>query len=207
MATRGAGRLVLLAFLAGCGAAEPIWAPEFEVRRARYVETGPATVTLYTVINNETGKGGHSAVMVSGRERVIWDPAGTWWNPLAPERNDLHYGITPRMEEIYVDYHARISWRVVIQEVQVTRATADGLIEAFQANGAVPKARCSSSTSKVLARFPEFEGLRRTMSPLRLMDQFDLLPGVEKSVVYDDDDDNNQPLLRQQIAAGESGTR
>lgn len=200
-----AAAMVLLA-LVGCGTtAEPIWAPEAEVQRAVYRHTGPSSVTLYTVINNRSGEGGHTAVMVNGSQRIMWDPAGTWWNPGSPERNDVHYGITPRMEEIYVDYHARVTWRVVIQEVPVTRETADGLIAAFQANGAVPKAQCANVTTAILSRFPEFAGVGRTWYPKRVMEDFDRLPGVTKSVVYDDDDDNNQPLLRQQIAAGQSG--
>lgn len=197
--------LVLLA-LAGCGlTAEQVWAPDAEVQRAAYSHAGPPAVTLYTVISNRDNQGGHTAVMVNGAQRIMWDPAGTWWNPLAPERNDVHYGLSGRMEEIYVDYHARESWRVVIQEVPVSRATADGLIAAFEANGPVPKAQCATVTSRILRQFPEFAGLRRTWGPKRIMEDFDALPGVTKAVVYDDDDDNNQPLLRQQIAAGQSG--
>jgi len=194
--------------LAGCATtAESVWAPEAEVQRAAYHDPAPPSVTLYTVINNRSGEGGHTAVMVNGHQRIIWDPAGTWWNPLAPERNDVHYGITPRMEEIYVDYHARVTWRVVIQEVPVSRSTAEGLITAFEANGPAGKATCALVTSRILQRFPEFAGVSTTWSPKRLMADFDALPGMAKAVVYDDDDDNNQPLLRQQIAVGESGLR
>lgn len=198
--------LFALLALAGCATtAEPVWAPEAEVQRRAYVHEGPAAVTLYTVINNHTGESGHTAVMVNGYQRIMWDPAGTWWNPASPERNDVHYGISPRMEEIYVDYHARVSWRVVIQEVPVSRATANGLIAAFEGNGAAGKATCALVTSRILSGFPEFAHVRSTWSPKKLMGYFDAVPGMAKSVVYDDDDDNNQPLLRQQIAAGQSG--
>ncbi len=193
-----------LLVLAACGA-EPVWAPDEAVARAAYRHDGPASVTLYTVISNRDNHGGHTAVMVNGAQRIMWDPAGTWWNPASPERNDVHYGISGRMEEIYVDYHARESWRVVIQEVPVSRATADGLIAAFEANGAVPKALCASHTSRILRLFPELASVRQTLYPKQIMDDFDRLPGVGKAVVYDDDDDNNQPLLRQQIAAGQTG--
>lgn len=192
--------------LAGCGlTAEPVWAPDAEVQRAVYVHDAPASVTLYTVINNRSGESGHTAVMVNGAQRIMWDPAGTWWNPASPERNDVHYGISPRMEEIYIDYHARETWRVVVQEIPVSRATADGLIAAFEANGAVGKAQCARVTSRILGRFPEFAGTPVTWYPKRLMDHVDTLPGVTVSVVYDDDDDNNQPLLAQQVANGRAG--
>lgn len=198
----------ILLLVSACGGPEPIWAPHNEVQQALYKHDGPASVTLYTVINNKNNSGGHSALMINGTQRVIWDPAGTWWNPASPERNDVHYGITPRMEEIYVDYHARITWRVVIQDVQVSRATADQLIAAVQAYGAVPKAQCSASTTKILAANADFAPyISQTWYPKKLMEQFDAIPNMRKSVVYDDDDDNNQPLLREQIAAGQSGLR
>jgi hypothetical protein len=198
--------LLALLALAGCATtAESVWAPEAEVQRRAYVHEGPSAVTLYTVINNRSGESGHTAVMVNGSQRIMWDPAGTWWNPASPERNDVHYGITPRMEEIYVDYHARVTWRVVIQEVPVSRATANGLIAAFEANGAAGKATCAIVTSRALREFPEFAHVRPTWYPKKLMQDLDAVPGMTKSVVYDDDDDNNQPLLRQQIAAGQSG--
>jgi hypothetical protein len=198
--------LAVVALLGGCATgADDVWAPDAEVQRAAYVHDGPASVTLYTVINNRSGESGHTAVMVNGAQRIIWDPAGTWWNPASPERHDVHYGITPRMEEIYVDYHARVTWRVVVQEVPVSRATADGLIAAFEANGPVGKAQCAKVTSEIMRRFPEFAGAPVTWYPKRLMDYVDTLPGVSVSVVYDDDDDNNQPLLRQQVADGRAG--
>lgn len=196
--------LLLVVALAACGStAEPIWAPDEAVSSMAYVHPGPSQVTLYTVINNRSNEGGHTALMVNGSQRIIWDPAGTWWNPRSPERNDVHYGITPRMEEIYIDYHARTTWRVVVQEVEVTRAQADMLIAALQANGAVPKAQCAAVTSRILAGIPGFERAPQSWYPKRLMDYFDTLPGVTKTVVYDDDDDNNQPLLRRQVAAGQ----
>jgi hypothetical protein len=198
--------LIALLTLVGCATtAEPVWAPDAEVQRAVYVYDGPSSVTLYTVINNRTGESGHTAVMVNGYQRVMWDPAGTWWNPASPERNDVHYGISPRMEEIYVDYHARVTWRVVIQEVPVSRSTANGLIAAFEGNGAAGKATCALVTSRILQQYPEFASVHTTWYPKKLMEYFDALPGMTKSVVYDDDDDNNQPLLRQQIAAGQNG--
>jgi hypothetical protein len=186
--------------LSACGTAEPVWAPDHEVSRFAYVHDGPPSVTFYTVISNRSGEGGHSAVMVNGSQRVMWDPAGTWWNPAAPERNDLHYGITPRMEQVYIDYHARTTWRVVKQEIPVTRETADRLIASFAAYGAVPKAQCTASTTSVLRATPGFESTPSTWYPKRLMEHVAGMPGVRTEVFFDDDDDNNQPLLRRQVS-------
>ncbi len=197
--------LLGLALLGCASTAEPVWAPDHEVSRFAVAHEGPASIALITVINNRSGEGGHTALFIRGSQRVVWDPAGTWWNPHAPERNDLHYGMTDRMEEIYIDYHARVSWHVVIQEIEVSREVADALSRAAQDYGAVPKAQCAVSTGRILRTRPEFAGAPETWFPKRLMNWFDTLPGVTKSVVYDHDDDNNQPLLRQQIAAGGAG--
>ena len=66
--------LALLLPLAACGA-KSIIAPEAEVQRAIYRDDSPPSLTLYTMINNRNGEGGHSALMVNGSQRVLFDPA------------------------------------------------------------------------------------------------------------------------------------
>ncbi|PTX54904.1 hypothetical protein C8N43_3727 [Litoreibacter ponti] len=186
--------LGLVAMLAACGA-EPVWAPEEDVRAKTYVHGGPATLTLITVINNRSGAGGHSALLINGSQRVVWDPAGTWWSPNAPERNDLHYGMTDRMVDVYVDYHTRETYHTVLQEIEVPRAVADQAIREAAEYGAVPKAACSLSTGQILSRLPGFESVRSSYFPVRTMDAFAALPGVTTRKVYDDDPDDNSSKL------------
>ena len=116
--------LLVPALLAGCGA-EPVWAPDEAVTRAAYRDTeNPPSITLFTVLNNRSGEGAHSALMINASQRVIFDPAGTWWHRTAPERNDLHYGITPTMLKFYIDYHARETYHVDVQTGQEHRIAA-----------------------------------------------------------------------------------
>ncbi|MEZ5912645.1 MAG: hypothetical protein R3D84_10860 [Paracoccaceae bacterium] len=194
--------LGFLGFLSACGA-EQVWAPDEAVARARYTHPGPPAITLFTVISNSTGEGGHSALMVSGSQRVIFDPAGSWGHTYVPERNDVLFGITPLREEFYIDYHARTTYHVVIQTVEVSPAVAERALALVQAQGAAPKAFCANSVSTVLGQLPGFEHIRGTFFPKKIMDRFGQVPGVKTETVYDDDDDNNQPLLRvQQNTAG-----
>ncbi|MCV2883034.1 hypothetical protein [Actibacterium sp. XHP0104] len=181
-------------FLAAC-TAEKTWAPEEQVQAARYRHPGPAKLTLYTMLNNRTNAGGHSGLMISGSQRVMFDPAGTWWHRAAPERNDVHFGFTPVMEHFYVDYHARETYRVVVQELEVSPEVAEAALRLVQENGAVSKAMCSNATSGVLSRVPGLGPMRQTFAPRKLMDQFGALPGVKTHVIYDDDDDENGDLL------------
>ncbi len=182
--------------LAACGA-EPTWAPDEDIADKRYVHGGPASLTLITVINNRSGAGGHTGLLINADERVVWDPAGTWWSPNAPERNDLHYGMTNRMVDVYVDYHTRETYHTVTQEIQVSREVALMAKQLAANYGAVPKASCSQSTSNILRQLPGFQSIPSTLFPTKIQSAFAKLPGVKTQKYYDDDPDDNSGLLPQ----------
>ncbi|MDA3887276.1 MAG: hypothetical protein PF443_00455 [Allgaiera sp.] len=186
--------LLMLVSLSACGA-ESLWAPNAEVARFRYSAPGPRTLTLITVINNRSGEGGHSALMVNDTQRVMFDPAGTWTNPQAPERNDVHFGMTPAVLDNFLDYHTRITWHTVEQTVVVSPQIADEALKLVETNGAVPKAMCADNTSKILRQLPGFQSLPQTFFPVTLMDAFAKLPGVKTRVYYDTDPDVNTEKL------------
>lgn len=195
-------RLVCLAvvflplLLAACGGpAQSVWATDEAVARARYAHDGPSTVTLFTVQSTDTGFGAHAGLMISGAERVIFDPAGTFRLNAAPERNDLLYGITDRVLSVYIDYHARSTYDVQIQSVTVSPREADALIAAAAAFGAVPKAQCALSISKILRSQPRFAHVKSTYFPNALSEDFAALSGVETRVVTDVDSDDNHGVL------------
>lgn len=186
--------LALVTALAACGA-ESIYAPEEDVRTKAYSHAGPKTLTLYTVISNRSGAGGHTGLLINGSQRVVWDPAGTWWNPNSPERNDLHYGMTDRLVDVYVDYHTRETYHTVIQEISVPAEVAELALREAAAYGAVPKSACSYSTSQILSHLPGFESISTSYFPVKTMEAFAKLPGVKTRKVYDDDADDNSSKL------------
>ncbi len=186
--------LMMLAALAGC-AVDPKWASDAEVSRAVYVHDGPATITLFTVLNNRSGSGAHAGLLINGSQRVMFDPAGTWHHPYLPERNDVHYGMTDRMVAFYIDYHARVTYRVVEQTIEVTPEQAEIAMRRAQSYGAVPKAQCTRSVSWILRGVPGFENLPATWYPGKLMDAFADLPGVTTRVITDADADDNHGVL------------
>ncbi|RLL64682.1 hypothetical protein [Paenirhodobacter hankyongi] len=197
--------LILPLALAACGA-QPVWAPDDVVQKAAVHTGNPPSVTLFTVIGTHTGSGGHSALMIDGTQRVIFDPAGTWNHPWVPERNDVDYGITERMYKFYIDYHARETWFVREQRVPVTLAQADAMIRRAEANGAVNKMMCANDTSAVLRDIPGFESLPNTFSPLKLSKAFGKLPGVVTKDHYDNDPDDNSGVLMVQQEEIKHGT-
>lgn len=181
--------------LAACGGAEPKWAPDDAVARARYVHDGPPSVTLYTVLSTRNGSGAHAGLMVNGSERIMFDPAGTWQHPSLPERNDVHFGMTPKMVNYYIDYHARETYDVAEHTIVVTPEIAQLVMARAKAYGAVPKAQCTLAVSSILRGVPGFEHLPSTWYPKKLMQEFAKLPGVTSRTITDDSADQNHGVL------------
>lgn len=175
--------------LAAC-AAEPKWAPDDQVTRAFAPQVGPASLTLYTMLNVGSDNGAHSGLLINASQRVLWDPAGTFEADILPERNDVVYGATPYVEQLYASFHARETYYVVAQKIAVPQATAEQTLRAVQSYGAVRKAHCSRATSEILQGIPGFESLRRTYSPSNLSNDFAKLPGVETWEIRENDADD-----------------
>lgn len=104
--------------------AEPIWAPEEGLGASRYTHLGPTSVTLYTVLSTRNGSGSQAGLLTNGSQRAMFDPAGSWRHPRLPERNDVHFGVAPKMVGFYIDYHARETFNVVEQAVEVSPEVA-----------------------------------------------------------------------------------
>jgi hypothetical protein len=186
--------LVLPLVLAACGG-KPVWAPDEALARAAHATGQPPSITLVTVVNNDTDEGEHAALIIDGSQRVIFDPAGSWHHPRAPERNDLVFGISEAVLAHYYDYHARRSHRVELQRIAVTREVADRAISLAQAAGPVSPSFCGDAVARVLRDTPGFASLPQTLWPRRLAAGFARLPGVASEIITDDDDPFNRDLL------------
>lgn len=175
-----AAPLAAPALLAGCGA-EPVWAPEDAVSRAIYRHDGPPALTLYTMRNTGSGNGAHSGLLINASQRALFDPAGTFGHPSLPERNDVIFGMTPRVVAFYVSYHARETFYVVEQQVIVSPGTAEAALRAAMDYGAVPKAQCARAVSAVLRDLPEVgRAIGSTWFPENLEADFATLPGATR---------------------------
>ena len=199
-------RRLILCFIALLGlsacAAESVYAPQSAVDAARFVAEPPTSITLFTVINNRNGSGAHSGLLINASQQIMFDPAGTWQHPLVPERNDVHFGITPRLVNFYIDYHARETFRVIEQTLVVSPGIAELVKQRAEAYGAVPKAQCSNSVTSILSGVPGFESMGSTWYPAKLSDRFGRLPGVTSRTITDDDADKNHGVLL--VQAGEA---
>jgi hypothetical protein len=193
-----------LAALAACSA-EPVWAPDDQVARVSYRGEGPTSLTLYTMKNIGSGNGAHSSILVNASQRVMFDPAGTFGHASIPERNDVLFGMTPRIEAYYVSYHARATYYVIGQKIIVAPDVAETALQLVLANGAVPKAHCTRATSRILRQLPGFSSLPVTYFPNTLADAFGKLPGVVTTEYRENDADDKSVAAAQIDVAIRSG--
>lgn len=190
--------LLLLVGLAGCGALSttPTTATPEEAAKFAYTAPGPKSITLYTMINNRTGSGAHAALMISASQRVIFDPAGSVQLDQMPEIGDVLYGITPAIHDWFERSHARSTFHVKSQTIEVSEAVAEQALQLAMANGHVGSAQCAASISRLLRKLPEFETIPSTWFPTKLSTAFGKLPGVTTNELYEnDDDDKNKQVF------------
>jgi len=191
--------------LSGC-AAQSVWAPDDVVSRAIARGTGPKSLTLYTMKNVASGNGAHTALMIDASQRVLFDPAGSFEQPQMPERNDVLFGVTPTLEQYYVSYHARVTFYVIGQRIEVAPEIAERALNLALVAGPVPQAGCTRSTSRILRQLPGFEGLRQTHFPNKLGDDFGALPGVQTKL-YRENDADDKMIAARDIAAALTATQ
>jgi hypothetical protein len=171
------------------------------VARSAYRHDGPPKLTLFTMVSNSSGAGAHSSLMINASQRVIFDPAGSVRHSAVPERRDVLYGITPRIESFYESAHARTTYHVVIQEIEVPAAVAEKALRLAQVRGPVSQMYCTQSTSTLLRELPGFESIGSTFFPRNLSEQFGRLPGVTTRTLYEDDADDKRVAIEQFDAA------
>lgn len=201
-ALRVMAAVCLLTALGACANIDsgPYASPE-EVARAAYRHDGPPELTLYTMIDNNTGSGAHTSLLINASQRVIFDPSGSVDMPAAPEIDDVLYGITPKVREMYESAHARNTYRVRIQTVFVTPEVAERAMRLAQANGPVGATQCTSATARILRQLPGFQSVGSTLFPNTLANRFARLPGVQERVLRENDSDDKARA----IAAMEAG--
>lgn len=185
-ALAGLSLLALVACGGGTGGPASIPPADALSAIARSVD-GPPSLTLITVINNRTGAGGHTALMINGNQRVIFDPAGSYRPDYVSVYGDVIYGISQPQFQYYRSAHARASHHVVTQTVTVAPEVAARALALVQAEGKVPSAFCARSTSEILKSLPGFGGIGVTFYPTDLRDQFASIPGVRTDEYYEDD--------------------
>jgi hypothetical protein len=179
-----------LAAAGACSAPQTSSTPTM-IASKRFVGSGPRMLTLYTMRNVSTGSGAHSSVLIDApSQRIIFDPAGSFRHSTIPERNDVLFGVTPQVEAYYVSYHARETYYVLGQSIQVSDAVAEQAINLALDNGPVAQSFCTNATSRLLRRLPGLGAVPQTFFPNTLAKGFSRLPGVTTREWHENDPDN-----------------
>lgn len=184
--TKSAFVLVALCALSAC--AKSIYAPDADIQKRAYVSPEQPYLELWTMIDNKTGGGGHSSLVVNGGPQLImYDPAGRWWASVIPERNDVLFGLTPRMQHRYKSWHARDTHHVVTQRIYVSKPVAMQAYQAALDQGASMDAMCASNVGAVFDKVDGFSQLPNVLFPAKLMKRFGELPNVITEKHYESD--------------------
>lgn len=173
--------------LSGCAGGSASDATVEEAQAVAYVSRDGPAITLFTVVNNRSGSGGHSALLVSGSQQVIFDPAGSFKHELVKERGDVLYGMSPGWVAAYKSAHARDTYHVVSQKITVTPEQAERALAMVQSNGAVGSAFCANATSAILRQVPAFEDISVTFFPVNLMEQVAARSDVQTETYFEND--------------------
>ena len=189
---RYAALLFAALILSACGyGTKDRYSSDASVAKYAYVSNETTSLTLLTMINNRTGAGGHSSLLINGSQTVMYDPAGRWKHSQVPERQDFLYGMSPQMMKFYKSFHARSSHHVVSQKIMVSPQVAEKAIALAKVQGRALDATCSTNTIEILNQLPGFETLKSTYFPARLMNRFGELDGVVTTKYYEDDEGQN----------------
>lgn len=194
--------------LAGCTTNDD-FASEEEIRAVAYTHDGPPSLTLYTMVSNDTGKGAHTSLLINASQRVAWDPAGSFRAKSITASEDVVYGMTPKMVDIYTRFHARKTYHVIIQELPVSADVAEQALQLVRSYGATPQATCALSTSAILRSLPGFEDIPSTYYPNKLYEAFKRYGPTERKLYEYDADDKTKVLAEYdaQLAAEQQAAR
>jgi hypothetical protein len=180
--------------MAGCAVKNEIPRSEETVRQAVYRHGGQPALTLFTMKSNSTGAGAHSSLMINGSQRVIFDPAGSFRNEAIIRKDDVVYGVTDSLLDVYTRYHARESYHVQVQRLPVSAGQAEAVMRVAMSMGQQADARCAASIAEILGQFPQFD-ISSTWFPNNLAEQFGQLPAVTSRELYEYDSDDNSAVL------------
>lgn len=180
--------LAAVSMLAGCVVKQDPPISDEVLAASVYRHDGPPRLTLYTMINNRSGRGAHTSLMINGSQRVIFDPAGSFRKGGIVTRDDVVFNVTPRLADVYTRFHARKTYHVVVQELDVSPEVAEQALQLALSRGEVPDAYCANSTSEILSQLPGFEGISQTWYPKDLSEQFAQFPNATRAELYEYDD-------------------
>ena len=144
----------------------------------RYRHPGRATVTLITVLSKRAGSGGHSALIVNGEHRVIFDLEGSLSYSSLAVSGDVIYGANPAVVESFIGYHTRNTDDTVTETLDIADAVASDLLIRVMLYKTVMRSFGTQSVGAPSRSTPGFGGMGPMFPSKNLMESFATQPGV-----------------------------
>lgn len=161
------------------------------MRAAFYRSDEPPSISLMSMIAEKTDLSEHTGILINGSQRVLYDPAGSYWVKGRPRKDDIHYGMTDAWVKSYESFHARWGYYVTRMTKLVPLEVADQAIRLSQEKGETYETQCASSASWVLKQLPGFGEIRQTMWPNQIRLDFEKIPGITIATIREDDKGQN----------------
>lgn len=170
---------------AGCSITAPVYDSPDTIAAVRHTTDDPPSLTLYTSVNEKSGFGEHTALMINGSQRVIYDPAGRFKHPDVRENGDVLYGVTPEVLAAYNAHQSGGHYTALTQYIEVPADVAEAAIVAAEAQGVSSDGLCTVNTSQILKQLKGFENIETAIWPSNLMWNFAERSGVTVARQYD----------------------
>lgn len=155
------------------------------IASAKYVSEEAPSITLLTMVGDDGGFAEHTGILINASQQVLYDPAGSFRHRRLARARDVHYGVTPVLDDYYRRYHARFGYYVVAQKIEVTAEVAEEAFRRAVAQGTTGQLRCGLSASTVLNGL--FPNVPVTYYPGKIMRNFGEIPGVHTSYTREND--------------------
>lgn len=118
----------------------------------------------------------HTGLIIhSPEDRVLYDPGGFWRDPRAVRRHDVTRGMTPTLENAYLNRSSMAIpsafWTLHLWDAEVPDTVARRAIEIAAERTPYVFGACTYGVSSLLHELSGFEDIRTTFSPSSLAEQ------------------------------------
>lgn len=143
-------------------------------------------IALITILHRPSGLGRHTALLINGSQRVLYDPASHWTLGHSVRRGDLRLGFGAAAWDDYLRRAAALEAGVVIQRLPVPRAVADRAIARAATRPVAAPGTCALAVAQLLRQVDGFDWVQPTLLPDGLAGQFARRPGIVTATVPPD---------------------
>ncbi len=177
--------------LAGCAGIDPTTDAEFikELRaETSYLPVNAPPSTTLVLAEHKGGSGAvHAALIVTGSERLIYDPSGSFTHPDTRRYGDVVYGASDEIVELFALHNADRNHDAVMRTIALESDEAEILLNSARTHGGAMPGFCAKSVASVLRSVPRFASMRDTFWPSNVQQDFENVSPVEIRSVSDTD--------------------